>query len=83
MTMNKNISLGKIFPPTFRLVAMPLVAVLLISLLMSSSSHKTTIYIIGDSTAAEKGNYRNYPERGWGWYSKVASTIRLSLIIMP
>lgn len=66
MTMNKNISLGKIFPPTFRLMAMPLVAVLLISLLMSSSSHKTTIFIIGDSTAAEKGNYRNYPERGWG-----------------
>ena len=47
-------------------MAMPLVAVLLISLLMSSSSHKTTIFIIGDSTAAEKGNYRNYPERGWG-----------------
>ena len=66
MAMNKNISLGKIFPPTFRLMAMPLVAVLLISLLMSSSSHKTTIFIIGDSTAAEKGNYRNYPERGWG-----------------
>ena len=66
MAMNKNISLGKIFPRSFRLMAMPLVAVLLISLLMSAGSHKTTIFIIGDSTAAEKGNYRNYPERGWG-----------------
>ena len=66
MAMNKNISLGKIFPPTFRLVAMPLVAVLLISLLMSSSSHKTTIFIIGDSTAAEKDHFDKSPERGWG-----------------
>ncbi len=29
------------------------------SLLMSSSSNKTTIFVIGDSTAAEKGNFRN------------------------
>ena len=66
MTMNKNISLGKIFPRSFRLMAMPLVAALLISLLMSSSSHKTTIFIIGDSTAAEKDHFDKSPERGWG-----------------
>ena len=66
MTMNKNISLGKVFPRSFRLMAMPLVAALLISLLMSSSSHKTTIFIIGDSTAAEKDHFDKSPERGWG-----------------
>ena len=60
MAMNKNISLGKIFPPTFRLMAMPLVAVLLISLLMSSSSHKTTIFIIGDSSRVTYDENRSF-----------------------
>ena len=34
--------------------------------LMTSSSKVTTIFVIGDSTAAEKGNPKGNPERGWG-----------------
>lgn len=32
----------------------------------SSTNHKPTIYIIGDSTAADKPKYATSPERGWG-----------------
>lgn len=35
-------------------------------LLMTSSSKMVTIFVIGDSTAAEKNNFDKYPERGWG-----------------
>lgn len=35
-------------------------------LLMTSSSKQTTIFVIGDSTAAEKSNPSSNPERGWG-----------------
>ncbi len=35
-------------------------------LLSAFSSRKTTIFIIGDSTAAEKSNPTTNPERGWG-----------------
>ena len=42
------------------------VGIALFALLMTSSSKKTTIFVIGDSTAAEKGGYKNNPERGWG-----------------
>ncbi len=35
-------------------------------LVMTSSSKKTTIFIIGDSTAAEKNHPERQPERGWG-----------------
>ena len=34
--------------------------------LTSSTNHKPTIYIIGDSTAADKPKYATSPERGWG-----------------
>lgn len=33
---------------------------------MTSSTKTTTIFVIGDSTAAEKAGFRNNPERGWG-----------------
>jgi len=35
-------------------------------LVLSSARKTTTIFIIGDSTAANKRNYQTYPERGWG-----------------
>lgn len=35
-------------------------------LMMTSSSKVTTIFVIGDSTAAEKSNPQRNPERGWG-----------------
>ena len=35
-------------------------------LLMTSSTKQTTIFVIGDSTAAEKKNFKDSPERGWG-----------------
>lgn len=34
--------------------------------LFTASSKTTTIFVIGDSTAAEKGNAAKVPERGWG-----------------
>ena len=40
--------------------------VFILVLLMTSSTKITTIFVIGDSTAAEKGGFRNNPERGWG-----------------
>lgn len=40
--------------------------VLAMALLMTSSKKNTTIFVIGDSTAAEKENYKTSPERGWG-----------------
>ena len=40
--------------------------VFILALLMTSSTKTTTIFVIGDSTAAEKGGFRNNPERGWG-----------------
>lgn len=35
-------------------------------LLMSSSTKTVKIYVIGDSTAAEKSHFKGSPERGWG-----------------
>lgn len=35
-------------------------------MMMTSSTKVTTIFVIGDSTAAEKKDYANNPERGWG-----------------
>lgn len=43
-----------------------ILCVFLLALLMTSSTKTTTIFVIGDSTAAEKGNYKTSPERGWG-----------------
>ncbi len=43
-----------------------LLATGLIILLTASSKKHTTIFIIGDSTAAEKSNFQTNPERGWG-----------------
>ena len=40
--------------------------VFILALLMTSSTKTTTIFVIGDSTAAEKGGFRNSAERGWG-----------------
>lgn len=34
--------------------------------LMTSSTKTTTIFVIGDSTAAEKADFKDNPERGWG-----------------
>ena len=42
------------------------VACLFLVLALTSGSKVTTIFVIGDSTAAEKGNAKNNPERGWG-----------------
>ena len=39
---------------------------LVLIFMMTSSSKVTTIFVIGDSTAAEKGNPQKNPERGWG-----------------
>lgn len=39
---------------------------LVMALLMTSSSKTTTIFVIGDSTAAEKNHPERQPERGWG-----------------
>lgn len=35
-------------------------------LMMTSSNKQTTIFVIGDSTAAEKSHPKTNPERGWG-----------------
>lgn len=47
-----------------KIVSLMLVGMCL--LLMTSSSKLTTIFVIGDSTAAEKSNPKGNPERGWG-----------------
>ena len=47
-----------------KVLSMLLAAVCL--LMMTSSSKLTTIFVIGDSTAAEKSNPKGNPERGWG-----------------
>lgn len=44
----------------------PCVACLGLSLMMMSSTKTTTVFVIGDSTAAEKSGFRKSPERGWG-----------------
>ena len=41
-------------------------SILLMTFLLSSSKKQTTIFIIGDSTAANKSNFDTNPERGWG-----------------
>lgn len=41
-------------------------ACLFLVLALTSGSKITTVFVIGDSTAAEKGNAKNNPERGWG-----------------
>lgn len=43
-----------------------LMTCLVLVLLMTSSNKVMTIFVIGDSTAAEKDNPRTNPERGWG-----------------
>mgnify|MGYP006866208552 CR=1 FL=1 len=43
-----------------------ILCVFILALLMTSSTKTTTIFVIGDSTAAEKAGFRNSPERGWG-----------------
>lgn len=43
-----------------------LFSLLAIVLMLTSSKHQTTIFIIGDSTAAEKSHPATNPERGWG-----------------
>lgn len=43
-----------------------LMTCLMLALLMTSSNKVTTIFVIGDSTAAEKKNPQTNPERGWG-----------------
>ena len=43
-----------------------ILCVFMLALLMTSSTKTTTIFVIGDSTAAEKAGFRNSPERGWG-----------------
>ena len=43
-----------------------LLSMLLIALALTSGKHQTTIFVIGDSTAAEKDKYKTDPERGWG-----------------
>ena len=43
-----------------------LLSLLSIILVLTSSKHQTTIFIIGDSTAAEKLHPTTNPERGWG-----------------
>ena len=43
-----------------------ILCVFLLAFLMTSSTKTTTIFVIGDSTAAEKSNYKTSPERGWG-----------------
>ena len=45
---------------------LPVLFCLLAVLLLSSGTKTTTIFVIGDSTAAEKDNYKKSPERGWG-----------------
>lgn len=50
-----------------------ILCVFLLALLMTSSTKTTTIFVIGDSTAAEKGNYKTSPERGWGMVCRVVS----------
>lgn len=42
------------------------ISCLLLILMMTASSKITTIFVIGDSTAAEKKNFATSPERGWG-----------------
>jgi len=39
---------------------------LMLVLMMTSGSKVTTIFVIGDSTAAEKSHAKTNPERGWG-----------------
>lgn len=43
-----------------------LILCLMAAILLCSGGKKTTVFVIGDSTAAEKGNYKKSPERGWG-----------------
>ena len=38
----------------------------LLCMLLTSSTKQITIFVIGDSTAANKSNYQKNPERGWG-----------------
>jgi pectinesterase len=43
-----------------------LLSLLFVILIFTSGKHQTTIFIIGDSTAAEKPHPATNPERGWG-----------------
>lgn len=44
----------------------PIFLVMALTFLMTSGKNATTIFVIGDSTAAEKSNFKDSPERGWG-----------------
>ena len=41
-------------------------SVVLMCMLLTSSKKQITIFVIGDSTAANKSGYKTSPERGWG-----------------
>ncbi len=43
-----------------------IVAVVLMCIALTSSKQQVTIFIIGDSTAANKSGFKKSPERGWG-----------------
>ena len=47
-----------------------ILCVFILALLMTSSTKTTTIFVIGDSTAAEKGGFRNIQSEDGGWYCK-------------
>jgi pectinesterase len=42
------------------------VLVVAVVLCLSAGKKRTTIFVIGDSTAAEKSHPESNPERGWG-----------------
>ncbi|MCR5131156.1 MAG: pectin esterase [Prevotella sp.] len=44
----------------------PILGLLLFLVLLSSGKKQTTVFIIGDSTAADKSSPQTNPERGWG-----------------
>lgn len=43
-----------------------ILAVVLMCIALTSSKQQVTIFVIGDSTAANKSGFRTNPERGWG-----------------
>ena len=58
-----------------------ILCVFMLALLITSSTKTTTIFVIGDSTAAEKDGFRNSPERGCS--SGGSSLVRLALPPRP
>lgn len=47
-----------------------ILCVFILALLMTSSTKTTTIFVIGDSTAAEKGGLEIIQSEDGGWYCK-------------